>query len=74
MAALGTVIITLTLILYAAYTKTDFTVYGGILSIGLCCLFFVSLINVFFFRISFLNTAICGFGLFIYGCYLVYDT
>ena len=73
MAALGTVIITLTITLYAMKTKTDFTMCGGVLMVGLMCLFILNLFY-FFFRVPILNVMICVFGLFIFGIYLAYDT
>ncbi|EGR30202.1 nmda receptor glutamate-binding chain, putative [Ichthyophthirius multifiliis] len=73
MSAAGTVLITLTITLYAMKTKTDFTVCGGLLWVSVMCLFILSLFY-FFFRVPILNTIICVFGLFIFGLYLAYDT
>jgi len=71
MAASMTCAITIALTIYAFTTKTDFTLCGSLLFIMLCCLFLLSIFSLFF---KFLHVVVSALGIFLYACYLVYDT
>jgi len=68
-----TFVMVITLILYAKYTKRDFTIYGGVLFVFLTTIilgsFFLMIFNVSFFEfVTSICTIICFTG------YIIYDT
>jgi len=71
MAAVATLVVTLSITLYAFYTKEDFTFLGGFLFCGVAMLL---LLTIFSFFLPFLHTVICIFGVFLYSLYLLFDT
>mmetsp|Transcript_36843 Transcript_36843/g.33078 ORF Transcript_36843/g.33078 Transcript_36843/m.33078 type:complete len:160 (+) Transcript_36843:163-642(+) len=79
LAAALTVSLTFVLTVYACTTKTDFTLYGGILFILGWALFAFGFLFcwVSFGSVQSLNTAIIIYsvlGVCLYGVYLIYDT
>jgi hypothetical protein len=73
MAAVMTLGITVALTLYAITTKTDFTVYGGLMYLlGMGLLLFG--IFAFFTDNKIINIIICLISVVILGIYLIYDT
>lgn len=85
LAAAATAAATLGVTSYALFTKNDFTTFyhsfSGMLNFNLaffCGMFwvilFVSLINVFFLRISFISTVISVLLAAVYTIYLLIDT
>ena len=71
-ASLLTVALCGGLIAYATYTKTDFTIMGGMLFV-LCFMFlFCSVLSMFFVS-RILEILLLGFGLFLFSAYLIYD-
>ena len=73
MALMITCGIVLALTLYAATTKSDFTVMGGLLFTGIIIL----ILMTFFLSFSYdstLNIICCCFGLFLYSIFLIMDT
>lgn len=73
MAAIMTLGITLALTLYALTTKTDFTFMGGMLFVG-CTVMLLIGIFMMFTSNPFLHVLFSGFGVLLYGVYLIYDT
>ncbi len=71
-AAVMTVAVTVSLTIYACTTKTDFTMYGGILFVGFCLLIFFGLFVWVFGQV--LYTFFCVLGVLVYSIYLIYDT
>lgn len=73
MAAVMTLGITVALTLYAITTKTDFTIYGGLMYIlGMALLLFG--IFAIFTDNRIVNIIICIISIIILGIYLIYDT
>eukprot|EP00357_Protocruzia_adherens_P013751 CAMPEP_0115017768 /NCGR_PEP_ID=MMETSP0216-20121206/28337_1 /TAXON_ID=223996 /ORGANISM="Protocruzia adherens, Strain Boccale" /LENGTH=236 /DNA_ID=CAMNT_0002388695 /DNA_START=44 /DNA_END=754 /DNA_ORIENTATION=- len=72
-AAVLTVGVTVALTLYACFTKTDFTVLGGMTWI-LCMVMLMFGIMLFFMHSSLLNTIYCVLGVLLYGLFLIIDT
>ena len=73
MAAVMTLGITVALTLYAITTKTDFTIYGGLMYIlGMALLLFG--IFAMFTDNRIVNIIICIVSIIILGIYLIYDT
>jgi len=72
-AGLLTFGMTAALTLYACVTKTDMTVYGGILFCCLIGLLFLAILAAIS-HLKFLHIALCVLTIIIYGIYLVYDT
>ena len=73
LAALFTFDITLELTIYTFTTKTDFTVFTGVLLVCLICLIFFG-IACLIIRARILNIMYCAFGVLIFGIYIVCDT
>ncbi len=61
------------LTLYAFYTKTDFTMLGGILFVFLL-VFMVFGIILWFVKIAILHLIFCLIGVVLFSIYLIYDT
>lgn len=68
-----TVAMTLALTLYACFTKSDITTWGGVL---FCLAIGVILFGLLaaFSGLKFFQMAVCIFSIVVYGIYLVYDT
>ena len=73
MAAIMTLVITVSLTVYAMTTEKDFTYYGGMLFVCSVALFFVG-IFMMFTNNPILHIIFAGFGVCLYGLYLIYDT
>jgi len=73
MAAVMTLGVTVSLTLYACTTRTDFTYFAGFLFVSVSSLM-MSGFFMMFFNYGYLYVMCCGFGVIIYGMYLVYDT
>lgn len=73
MAAVMTAAMTFALTLYACTTRTDFTVYGGLLFI-IACAFILVIIFSCFTNNPFLHALIAALGVIFYGIYIIYDT
>jgi len=67
-----TIITVLTLTLYAMNSKTDFTIYGGVLFVLLSCIIFGSIIMIFF-PIKLISLIIDIACLVLFSIYLIYD-
>ena len=61
------------LTLYACYTKTDFTILGGMLFVILLVFFVFGLI-LMFVKIKILHLIYCIIGVILFSIYLIYDT
>ena len=77
-AGVLTLAATISLTYYAYTTKTDFTYSGGMLFAGTCIM---AVMGLFFMLFGFsksefplINILYCGFGVFLYSIYLIYDT
>jgi len=66
-----TAAVTVSLTIYAYYTKTDFTYSGGAIFVLACLILFCV---IFSFFVPFLQILICSLGVLIYSAYLIYDT
>jgi len=73
MAAVMTAAMTFALTLYACTTKTDVTMYGGILFILGCAIFLFSIFE-FFTGNPTLHILVSVLAVIVYGFYLIYDT
>ena len=73
MAMMLTCGIVLALTLYAATTKRDFTVMGGLLFCGIMVLIMMTFLLSFSYDKT-LNIILCSLGLFVYSIYLIMDT
>jgi len=73
MAAFMTLIMCLTLTIYAINTKSDFTTKGGILFILSAGLFLFTFFGLFTDN-KFFHILISTFGVILFGFYLIYDT
>ena len=65
--------IVVSLTIYAMYTKTDFTMMGGMLFM-LCSTLILMTILAIFIRTTALQIIISSFAVFLFGIYLIYDT
>jgi FtsH-binding integral membrane protein len=65
--------IVITLTLYAAFTKSDFTFLGGFLLVCLISLI-IGGIAAYFFRNKWLNLVLSIVGAIIFGIYIIFDT
>ena len=72
-AAILTTAIVVSLTIYACFTKTDFTMMGGMLFMGLVVLMVASLLG-FFIRNRVFEIIISSFSVLLFGLYLIYDT
>ncbi len=72
LAGAGTAVITISLTIYACYTKTDFTFCGGLL-FAMCGVMVIWSIFMMIFGF-FLYSLYCAMGLILYSVYLIYDT
>lgn len=72
-AFITTVVVTITLTIYAMQTKYDFTTWGGGLLSCLMCLIVLGIINIFV-QNQFLQTLIAAGGALIFSMYIIYDT
>ncbi len=68
-----TCVIVISLTIYAWTTKTDFTMMGGILFMGLGLLIVGSIIGIFY-RDRIFRLILSIFCVFLFGLYLIYDT
>jgi len=68
-----TFVMVITLILYAKYTKRDFTIYGGVLFVFLTCIIFGSFF-LLFFNISVFEFIITICTIICFSGYIIYDT
>ena len=68
-----TLAIVIGLTLYAIFTKTDLTVWGGAL-VSLSIIFMILSIIGIFFRSLFYQTMLNCIGVFLFSLYLIYDT
>lgn len=73
MAAIMTLGVTVALTLYAMFTKTDFTVCGGVFFVLGMTLFLFAIFGLFFNQ-GWLYTFYCALGVIVYGLYLIMDT
>ena len=73
LSMLLTLIVVLSLTIYAYKTKEDFTLMGGILFVFLILICFASIINIFL-RIKILDLMIDIFSVFLFSLYIIYDT
>ncbi len=72
MAAAGTAGISISLTIYACYTKTDFTYCGGML---FCMLAIFTIFGIIMLITGFfINAIYCILGLALFSLYLIYDT
>jgi FtsH-binding integral membrane protein len=78
LAALLTVSLTTALTIYACTTKTDVSIFGGLLAILTWSMLAIGLLTLLTVKgtVSYdkFNTAISFLGVCFYGCYLIYDT
>lgn len=72
-AAVLTAAIVVALTLYACFTKTDFTVCGGLLFTALMALVIASIFTIFF-RNRILQIVISAISVVVFSVYLIYDT
>jgi len=73
MAGILTAAMVVALTIYAIYTKSDFTTKGGIFFIGIIVLIVGSILGAII-QNKWLNLVLSVFGVFLFGCYLIYDT
>ena len=73
MAAVMTLVLTISLTIYAFTTKKDYTYLGGTFFILVSALLLLGLF-VFFFNSEFLYTLYSVLGVILYSYYLIYDT
>ena len=74
MAAGMTAVMTVSLTIYAIFTKTDFTVCGSLflcLSVGMLCL---ALTSMFMSFVSWWHPVVSAIFIVCYGLYLIFDT
>lgn len=74
MAAITTMAMFISLTLYAAFTKTDMTKMGGLLSSSCMMLFIFIIMYSLFFRSKVLNMIICCVVVALLSVFIVYDT
>ena len=74
MSGLGTALITLACTLYAFFTKTDFTMMGGMIWLLAMSLLILVLFSFLFVWNTFLYNCIIAFCIFLMGIFLIYDT
>jgi len=67
-----TTAIVLSLTIYAATTKTDFTVMGGLLFVITAIFIVFGLFSLFFGPT--VHLIYCSLGVFLFGFYLIFDT
>jgi FtsH-binding integral membrane protein len=72
-AAALTAGVVVALTVYACWTKTDFTIYGGLLFICLFVFVIVSMLAMFF-QSRWITLVISSIGVILFGIYLIYDT
>lgn len=72
-AAVLTTAIVVALTIYACTTKTDFTMMGGLLFMGLMALIVASILGIFI-RNRIFQIIISSFSVLLFGIYLIYDT
>jgi len=72
-AVLATAFLVLALTFYAMTTKSDFTGMGGYLFTGLIVLFIFGIFTMFL-HIPMMHSIYCCLGIFLFSCYLIYDT
>lgn len=73
MAANTTVLLVVSLTIYAWNTKKDFTVYGGALFVCALALFIAS-IHLYFYPVSLHIFVYSVIGVIVFGGFLIYDT
>lgn len=73
MAMALTCAMSITLTLYAVFTKTDFTTKGGILLVGVVVLFLGSIMMISGYS-KVLDTIMCILGIIVFSGYIIYDT
>ena len=73
LSMLLTLIVVLSLTIYAYKTKEDFTLMGGIFFVFLILICFASIINIFL-GIKILDLMIDIFSVFLFSLYIIYDT
>jgi FtsH-binding integral membrane protein len=73
MAVCMTCAVTISLTVYACTTKTDFTVYNGLLFVASCVLMLFGLF-LMFTENKMLHIIYCCLGVLIYSIYLIFDT
>lgn len=73
MAAIMTLVITVSLTLYACVTKTDFTMKGGLIFILLPALIMFGL-GAWLSGLRWFYSLYCMIGVIVYGIFLIYDT
>ena len=71
-AAFMTAGMVLGLTIYALTSKTDFTVYGGLLWSTGAVLIIFSILSVFFGQVA--HVIFCAVGVFFFAIYLIFDT
>jgi len=73
MATVMTAAMTFALTLYACTTKTDITMYGGVIFVVSCGLLLLCIFG-WFFQNKIFQVVICVVCICLYGIYLIYDT
>lgn len=73
MAGALTAAVVVSLTIYAIFTKTDFTMCGGLLFILLAVMFVGSILAIFI-KNRVVNLVLSIFGVILFGIYLIYDT
>lgn len=69
----ATLVIVLSLTVFAFQTKIDFTICGGVLCVALVILVLLSIVGIFFQSYIF-KMLIASFGALLFSFYLIYDT
>ena len=68
-----TLFVFLGLTIYAFTTKTDFTYFGGLMFVLLCCLMGIGLVSLFI-HLKIIKVIYCFASLMLFSVYLIYDT
>ena len=69
-----TCLITVALTFYAFYTKTDFTIYGGVLFMAGLVLLGIGILFLIFGGGKLGYIILCSLFVILFGVYLIYDT
>lgn len=71
LAAIATLIVTVSITVYALIAREDFTFLGGLLFSAASLLI---ILTIFSFILPFMYTLVCILGVFVYSLYLLFDT
>ena len=66
--------VTIALTLYALFTKTDFTMYGGAITVICCAMLLLAITSIFMSFVSWWHPVVSCILVIFYGFFLIYDT